>query len=578
MIAHRSPISGIATHGRRYVATAGYDSQVILWDAATRSAISRARHDHLANHCAFSPDGKLLLTGSSDYSARLWSVPDLTLLAVLRHDDDVERVAWSPDGKHVATASRDRTARIWTRDGQLVHHLKGHAVDCAFVEFSRDGRELVSNSDDGDIRRWSVETGELLERVAFGGSQMDTIALGDDGVLYAGTDDGEIAASVNGAIVVNAGHALGVKCLVFDRASGRLVSTGYDGYLRVWRPEPGGKLAMEVETRAPMCVWLRCCAIDARNRVVVGTFGTSYAVFDVGAKRWDLEGVEATPGLNAVTFAEGSVWSVGDAGIVWRDGEPIAKMPSLCNFLLAWNGRVLTGGQSGAVFDARTGRTLFEQPSPINCGAVIRRGDEELAVFGTYSGEAFVLRAHGERLDLVKRIEVFPAAIKGLAVHGTTLFASSADFSVAFVSVVDLMVARHVPDAHGAIVNGCATIPGGRFATVSRDRVLRLWAAERSDAFPTPHAHSVRCIAACRATGLVATGAYDGTVALFDTDTKKWLKIERLTDFGISSLARGDRPGAFLASSYDGHVYEVTANARPRRLRANESAALAHAA
>ena len=214
MIAHRSPISGIAAFRDDYVATAAYDSQVILWDAKTRVAISRARHDHLANHCAFSPDGTLLLTGSSDYSTRIWSVPDLRLLCVMHHGDDVERVCWSPDGQLVATASRDRSARIFRRDGTLVHHLTGHAVDCVFVEFSSDGRELISNSDDGDIRRWDVASGELLARVTVGEVQMDTIAIGPDEVLYAGNDAGEILAVNGSAVVTNEGHALGVKCLV----------------------------------------------------------------------------------------------------------------------------------------------------------------------------------------------------------------------------------------------------------------------------------------------------------------------------------------------------------------------------
>ena len=41
MIRHLGPISGIAAFGGKFVATAGYDNQVILWDprAAPRSAV-----------------------------------------------------------------------------------------------------------------------------------------------------------------------------------------------------------------------------------------------------------------------------------------------------------------------------------------------------------------------------------------------------------------------------------------------------------------------------------------------------------------------------------------------------------
>jgi WD40 repeat protein len=82
MIEHTSPVSGIAAYEDKYVATAGYDNQVILWDQSTGSPINRVLHDHLANQCAFNPDGSLLVTSSSDYTARVWSVPELRLVAV----------------------------------------------------------------------------------------------------------------------------------------------------------------------------------------------------------------------------------------------------------------------------------------------------------------------------------------------------------------------------------------------------------------------------------------------------------------------------------------------------------------
>jgi toxoflavin biosynthesis protein ToxC len=57
---HLGPIAGIAAHGD-WIATAGYDNQIILWNALQREAIARVFHDHLVNHCAFSSDGRWLL-------------------------------------------------------------------------------------------------------------------------------------------------------------------------------------------------------------------------------------------------------------------------------------------------------------------------------------------------------------------------------------------------------------------------------------------------------------------------------------------------------------------------------------
>ena len=39
MIRHVSPISGIDAYDDRWVATAGYDNQVILWDARRKTVL-----------------------------------------------------------------------------------------------------------------------------------------------------------------------------------------------------------------------------------------------------------------------------------------------------------------------------------------------------------------------------------------------------------------------------------------------------------------------------------------------------------------------------------------------------------
>jgi WD40 repeat protein len=111
--------------------------------------------------------------------------------------------------------------------------------------------------------------------------------------------------------------------------------------------------------------------------------------------------------------------------------------------------------------------------------------------------------------------------------------------------------------AHDRIANGVCALADGRFATVSRDRTLRLWTGPRAEVVPTPHDHSVKCVAATPDGRWVATGAYDGTIALFDLRAGAWGPVVRPTCAGISSLCAGREPDAVLAASYDGRVYRV---------------------
>jgi len=131
------------------------------------------------------------------------------------------------------------------------------------------------------------------------------------------------------------------------------------------RPVANYRLQEMARSKIPLNVWAWAATVLADGRIATGTFGSTYAVFDLQTSSWDLQGVAAGAAINAVHNVSGRIYSVGDAGVVRVDGKPATQVGSLCNFLVSAGNRVFTGGQLGQLYDANTAEVLHEHVSPL---------------------------------------------------------------------------------------------------------------------------------------------------------------------------------------------------------------------
>jgi WD40 repeat protein len=338
------------------------------------------------------------------------------------------------------------------------------------------------------------------------------------------------------------------------------VSLSYDRTMAAWRLGAAGELTELRRSTLPDCVWARAAAVLPDGRIAAGTFGSSYALFDPQDASWDLDGVVVGPAINAVLEVGRRVYAVGDAGQVWIDGAPAAEMGSLCNFLVASAGHVYTGGQLGRLFDAATGAVLHEHPAPLICAAAFERAGVPHLAVGTYTGEVliFAVAADGG-VALAQTLALYDNAVKGLSCSADLLFSVCASTDIAWHRLADGAPVRRIDHAHERIANACCVIGEGRFASVGRDRSLRLWDGQHTEAYASPHPNSVKCIAVNEDRSAVLTGCYGGTLARFDLHRKRWTSVQRPTDAGISSITWDRQGQRFLAASFDGGIYPVAA-------------------
>ena len=92
-----------------------------LWESATGKEVKRFEGHRMPIHCvAFSTDGRMLATGSSDNTVRLWEVASGRERQSLQgHQNGIVSVSFSPDGRLLASASVDTTALVWDLTGRF---------------------------------------------------------------------------------------------------------------------------------------------------------------------------------------------------------------------------------------------------------------------------------------------------------------------------------------------------------------------------------------------------------------------------------------------------------------------------
>nr|WP_255205539.1 AAA family ATPase [Actinomadura sp. BRA 177] len=232
------------------VATASSDRTVRIWDADGGEVAVLRGHEAPVVAIAWSPDGLRLASASNDGTARVWDAAAHARISVLRgHGDMVWGVTWSPDGTRLATASRDGDVRIWDpSDGSVTATLSGHEGWVRDVAWSPDGTRLASASDDRTIRVWDAVTGQQTARLEGHDDTVRTAAWSPDGTRIASGSYDRTArvwdVATGGSGPVLTGHGDIVWAVAWSPDGARLATGSHDRTIRLWSAAEGTELAV----------------------------------------------------------------------------------------------------------------------------------------------------------------------------------------------------------------------------------------------------------------------------------------------------------------------------------------------
>ena len=234
-----------SSDGQRIAVASG--SGVWLYDVTTlRELALFTGHTGSITSVAFSPEGTMLASSSSDKTVKLWDIATGRTIATLEgHTYWVTSVAFSLDGTTLASVSGQRV-KLW--DVVTKQHIATlmHTYWVTSVAFSPDGTMLASgawggnsSTDAGTVWLWDVSTRRHVAMLEghTGGEVTSVAFLPKMSILASGAHDGVIKLwdmTTQTNIATLEGHTGVVYSVAFSSDGTTLASGSYDGTIKLW--------------------------------------------------------------------------------------------------------------------------------------------------------------------------------------------------------------------------------------------------------------------------------------------------------------------------------------------------------
>lgn len=241
--AHTSTIRALAfSPDGSLLASASSDFTARVWDVESQRAIQRiAESQDWVTDVVFSPDGETLALVTQDGFARIWGgfLPHLNRIQryIIERETPIWAVAFSSDSNILALGLNNGTVELWDIPTQTtLLTIDAHESAVRSLAISPDDTRIVTGGADGTIRLWDLQTGEKLRDLSGHQAQVNALEFSADGnIIFTGSADGAVRAlDANSTDRINTFAGAEVWDISFDDQSGIVAIASDDGRVYLW--------------------------------------------------------------------------------------------------------------------------------------------------------------------------------------------------------------------------------------------------------------------------------------------------------------------------------------------------------
>ncbi len=566
-------ISVAITPDGKQVISGSSDGTLKVWDIASGKEL-RTLTGYSSNirSVAITPDGKQAISASDDKTLKVWDIASGKELRTLRgHASSVWSVAITPDGKQVISGSYDKTLKVWDiASGKELYTLRGHANLVRSVAITPDGKQAISASDDKTLKVWDIASGKELRTLKGHSSNVQSVAITPDGkrVISSSGDKTlkvwDIASGKELRTLTRRSFGATAATSVAITLDGKQVISGsYDGTLKVWDINSG----RELHTFMGHSFGVTSVAITPDGKQVISSSD------DKTLKVWNIANgrelrtftghirpvwsVAITPDgkqtISASFNGTLKVWDI-DSGRELRTFSGRSYVPSVA---ITPDGKQVVSGSSDKmlkVWDIASGRelrTLSGHSKSVTSVAITPDGKQVIS--GSYDKTLKVWDiASGREL---RTLSGHSRSVTSVAItpDGKQVISGSGDKTL---KVWDIASGRELRTlkGHSSNIQSVAITPDGKqVISSSSDKTLKVWNIANGRVLRTLTGHSNQT----RNVVITPDGKQVISGSLWDIASGKLLTNYQLDDTA-RSIAIGSDGKTLVVGGYSGRVYNLT--------------------